>query len=87
MAQPQEADVLMNYPNAKEQLAGAGYLPITGQRLSLLPGVGPFCFPAISWKRSSAPGKKFRLPTPSPLPERDPGQRPPWPPRRGSRQS
>jgi len=37
----------MNYPNAKEQLAGAGYLPITGQRLPLLilllpsPGLSP----------------------------------------------
>ena len=26
----------MDYPNAKERLAGAGYLPITGQRLPLL---------------------------------------------------
>jgi len=29
-------DVLVTYPNAKERLAGAGYLPITGQRLPLL---------------------------------------------------
>ena len=29
-------EVLIDYPNAKERLAGAGYLPITGQRLQLL---------------------------------------------------
>jgi hypothetical protein len=32
----EEQEVLINYPNAKERLAGAGYLPITGQRLPLL---------------------------------------------------